>query len=252
MYNFQDCGETKKESLSHDDIDAICAIYPTADDPGTCEHVRGLGARLLQRVDARRRRRVAAGRAHRRSAARASTAKTRARSTPAVSLPHECGVPGVRRCRRAGYVKCPKCQRPLPYGADARSARADPGGTAVDGERLPVLGARSSARVSRARSSCSSALRGGSKPTARRAGRPSRVEAQQRRSAPTTPSRRPRRPSRRRRADPARSGAGPRGGRAELERALRAQRLWSTVDGRRQRAIDVRSGACRRSADARR
>jgi MYXO-CTERM domain-containing protein len=39
MYNFQDCGETKKESLSQDDIDALCAVYPTAQDPGTCEHV---------------------------------------------------------------------------------------------------------------------------------------------------------------------------------------------------------------------
>jgi MYXO-CTERM domain-containing protein len=41
MYNFQDCGETKKESLSTDEITAICEIYPTADDPGSCE---GAGA----------------------------------------------------------------------------------------------------------------------------------------------------------------------------------------------------------------
>jgi hypothetical protein len=40
MYNFQDCGETKKESLSPDDITAICDIYPTNKDPGTCEHVK--------------------------------------------------------------------------------------------------------------------------------------------------------------------------------------------------------------------
>jgi hypothetical protein len=39
MYNFQVPGETKKETLSDDDIQAICAIYPTAKDPGTCEHV---------------------------------------------------------------------------------------------------------------------------------------------------------------------------------------------------------------------
>jgi hypothetical protein len=39
MYNFQDCGETKKATLSQDDIDAICAIYPTAKDPKTCEPV---------------------------------------------------------------------------------------------------------------------------------------------------------------------------------------------------------------------
>jgi Pregnancy-associated plasma protein-A len=36
MYNFQDCGETKKASLSQDEVDSMCAIYPTADDPGTC------------------------------------------------------------------------------------------------------------------------------------------------------------------------------------------------------------------------
>jgi hypothetical protein len=39
MYNFQDCGETKKEILSPDDIQAICEIYPTSKDPGTCDHV---------------------------------------------------------------------------------------------------------------------------------------------------------------------------------------------------------------------
>jgi MYXO-CTERM domain-containing protein len=39
MYNFQDCGETKKETLAPDDINAICAIYPTAKDPGTCSPV---------------------------------------------------------------------------------------------------------------------------------------------------------------------------------------------------------------------
>jgi uncharacterized protein (TIGR03382 family) len=39
MYNFQDPGETKKESLSPDDINAICQIYPTNKDPGTCEPV---------------------------------------------------------------------------------------------------------------------------------------------------------------------------------------------------------------------
>jgi hypothetical protein len=38
MY-FQDCGETKKETLSDDDIQAMCPIDPTAKDPGTCEPV---------------------------------------------------------------------------------------------------------------------------------------------------------------------------------------------------------------------
>jgi hypothetical protein len=41
MYNFQDPGETKKESLSDDDIQSMCDIYPTAKDPGTCAAVGG-------------------------------------------------------------------------------------------------------------------------------------------------------------------------------------------------------------------
>ncbi len=36
MYNYQDCGETKKASLSEDEVNSMCAIYPIADDPGTC------------------------------------------------------------------------------------------------------------------------------------------------------------------------------------------------------------------------
>lgn len=39
MYNFQECGETKKETLEPDDIAGACAIYPLAEDPGTCEPV---------------------------------------------------------------------------------------------------------------------------------------------------------------------------------------------------------------------
>ena len=39
MYNFQDCGETKKETLEADDINAICTVYPTAKDPNTCTPV---------------------------------------------------------------------------------------------------------------------------------------------------------------------------------------------------------------------
>ncbi len=40
MYNFQDCGETKKSSLEPDDIAFLCKVYPTADDPGSCEEVQ--------------------------------------------------------------------------------------------------------------------------------------------------------------------------------------------------------------------
>lgn len=39
MFNYQNCGERSKESLEADDIAAVCGIYPSADDPGTCEPV---------------------------------------------------------------------------------------------------------------------------------------------------------------------------------------------------------------------
>ncbi len=39
MYNFQDCGETKKSSLEPDDIAFLCKSYPSADDPGSCSEV---------------------------------------------------------------------------------------------------------------------------------------------------------------------------------------------------------------------
>jgi MYXO-CTERM domain-containing protein len=41
MYPTQTCGETQKSSLSNDDIQAICTIYPTAKNPGTCEPLGG-------------------------------------------------------------------------------------------------------------------------------------------------------------------------------------------------------------------
>jgi MYXO-CTERM domain-containing protein len=37
MYNFQDCGEQMKESLEPDDVDAVCGVYPIADDPMECK-----------------------------------------------------------------------------------------------------------------------------------------------------------------------------------------------------------------------
>lgn len=43
MYNFQDCSEQKKESLSPDDVAAVCGVYPAAEDPGSCERVGDTG-----------------------------------------------------------------------------------------------------------------------------------------------------------------------------------------------------------------
>ena len=39
MYNFTDLGETKKRSLTSDDINSICAVYPQKNDPGECKAV---------------------------------------------------------------------------------------------------------------------------------------------------------------------------------------------------------------------
>jgi hypothetical protein len=36
MYNFQDCGETKKASPEAIDVSGVCAIYPPEKDPGEC------------------------------------------------------------------------------------------------------------------------------------------------------------------------------------------------------------------------
>jgi hypothetical protein len=36
MYNYQDCGETKKQTLEDDDIAGVCSIYPKDEDPGAC------------------------------------------------------------------------------------------------------------------------------------------------------------------------------------------------------------------------
>jgi hypothetical protein len=39
MFNYQMCGEVKKATIEQDDIDAICGVYPMAEDPGACEKV---------------------------------------------------------------------------------------------------------------------------------------------------------------------------------------------------------------------
>jgi hypothetical protein len=36
MYNFQECGESKKATPEADDIDGVCSVYPKAADPGEC------------------------------------------------------------------------------------------------------------------------------------------------------------------------------------------------------------------------
>lgn len=43
MYNYQLAGETSKRTLEPDDVGGACALYPRAEDPGTCEPVSGPG-----------------------------------------------------------------------------------------------------------------------------------------------------------------------------------------------------------------
>jgi hypothetical protein len=41
MFNYQQCGEVKKQTLEADDIAAVCGIYPKANDPERCDPVGG-------------------------------------------------------------------------------------------------------------------------------------------------------------------------------------------------------------------
>lgn len=58
MYNFQECGETKKATIEADDVAGICAIYPkgigdpencepVGSDPGCCSASSGSGVHVL-------------------------------------------------------------------------------------------------------------------------------------------------------------------------------------------------------------
>ena len=143
MYNFQTSGETKKESLSDDDIQAICDIYPTSKDPGACEPVARTSGRV--RLQQRIGRPGATGRRPvpgRGGDAVDAAPKTRARSrsrgySPGMSaVCPACGVAVV-----PGYVRCPRCHAGLPHVVGAHQAHH--GGSGRHGgraARVPVLG----------------------------------------------------------------------------------------------------------------
>jgi hypothetical protein len=44
MYNFQNCGEITKQTLTNDDIQGMCDTYPLANDRGACDRVGGFDA----------------------------------------------------------------------------------------------------------------------------------------------------------------------------------------------------------------
>jgi hypothetical protein len=53
MYNFAEPGETIKRTLEPDDINGLCAIYPTAEDPQVCEPVPPISIRPTCNCSAR-------------------------------------------------------------------------------------------------------------------------------------------------------------------------------------------------------
>lgn len=53
MFNYQMCGETKKATIEADDIAAVCGIYPSSKDPGSCAPVGGDPGCCSTRSDSR-------------------------------------------------------------------------------------------------------------------------------------------------------------------------------------------------------
>lgn len=141
-----------------------------------------------------------------------------------------CGVAVV-----PGYVRCPKCRKPLPQRASAVE-----GGTAVEAPSRggPLLIGLAAVVLAAGGVIAYMATRKDAPATA-----PARAPTAQadtttpEAETPTTPD-----PPAQAQAQPA---AGPRPAdlAGELERALKKQRLWSTVEVTGNRA-DVRSGSC--------
>jgi hypothetical protein len=153
-----------------------------------------------------------------------------------------CNVPVV-----PGYVKCPKCHTPLPYGTGRRAPGVEAGGTTVEDRRFPIVAVVVPALVVLAvvlffglrsdddddgEAAADSSPQGEPAQHAQPVGQPAQA------TAPAQPpiSNVPAAP----RPTPAVAGA-------DLERALRKQRLWSTIEIAGDR-IDVRSSSCSEAA----
>lgn len=136
-----------------------------------------------------------------------------------------CGVAVV-----PGYVRCPKCHKPLPR---RRSTQVE-GGTAVQAPRRFPIVAIAFALVLGAGVIAFFALREGGKPSTQPAatGEPQPETT----AAPAQTPDQPEAPER-----PA--GPDPQNVAADLERALKKNRLWSTVSVVGDH-VDVRSGSC--------
>lgn len=147
-----------------------------------------------------------------------------------------CGVAVV-----PGYVRCPKCRKPLPQ----RHSTVE-GGTAVEApsRSFPAIAALIGAVVIGGGIIAFFALRGDKKPAAARPAAPTEDTA-----APetATPAVTPDQPAPTQTAAP--KGPQPEDIAAQLERELQKQRLWSTVSVIGSR-VDVRSGSCSEPAMA--
>lgn len=146
-----------------------------------------------------------------------------------------CGVAVV-----PGYVRCPKCQAPLPAEA-RRVGTVTPGGTAVVARGFPLVPVLLGGGVALALILVF-ALRGGND-AADRTPATAAPGTDEPATAPAAPPATP--------AAPADPGARPTGNQIDpyavgrdLERVLDRQRMWSTVETAGD-TIDVRSAACR-------
>lgn len=140
-----------------------------------------------------------------------------------------CGVAVV-----PGYVKCPKCHKPLPR----RASTAVVGGTAVEDKsgRGPLLAAIAGAVVLGGVVAYLGFFSSKSEPRREPAAAPVQSQVAQPETPTETLAAAEVRP-------PAPTGPDPAAVAGELERNLRKQRLWSTVSVQGER-VDVRSGSC--------
>ena len=147
-----------------------------------------------------------------------------------------CGVAVV-----PGYAKCPRCQKPLPYGNGSKRARtAVAGGTVAEDRRFPwalvavplgaVIVIALFLKFVAGGSDDPSVTEGSNQPVTTQP--PGPVVAQP--TLPTNPE--PVRPTQPVAPDPTAAVA-------ELDRLLRSQRLWSTVEATPPR-VDVRTSSC--------
>jgi len=150
-----------------------------------------------------------------------------------------CGVTVV-----AGYRRCPKCHAALPYGGGRRAGiTVDPGGTALPDRSRPLVPILSALAGAVLIVVIAIVVFGGSsksEPPAEAA--PSEATATVPAPQAAAPAQAPvatETPATRT-PDPGAAAAG-------LERALRRQRLWSTVEVTGAR-VDVRSSACSEAA----